>query len=85
MVKKLADPCLGVITPARRSNLRRLQRGDLPYGLHAWPVAPPPPPAWEVALPPGQAGPGAVALLRTPRMDALHARVTDRAADPMSA
>jgi hypothetical protein len=42
-VKELAKPCGCVITPTRRSGLKKLCRGELPYSLQQWPVAPPPP------------------------------------------
>ena len=49
-VKELANPCLCFSTPARRSNLRRMMTGTLPYVYTGWPKAEPSPPPFLVDL-----------------------------------
>ena len=42
-VVKLVEPCLGQMDPSRRSLLRKVEKGDLPYGRKKWPLPLPPP------------------------------------------
>ena len=51
VVRGLSLVCSGSISAARRSNLRRIQQGKLPYWLRVAPVRPPPVPQWYLLDP----------------------------------